>query len=267
MFWARRAVLWGLTLFLLDCRPSGPPRSVDLGALPEPEALLAQLRRQTAKRTNLRALGRITAFRSDERVRLKTVIVAQRPRSFRVETLTPFEQPVDVMTSNGEQLWLLREGRLFAGPATPENVARLLPLPMRPEELVETMLGGVPVSSGFRPTKVEMDEDERWKLELEGPFGEKGRLRIDPGSLRVLEAELRTDGGELRTSVTFEGFKTAEDGGPAVPTSIRVSVPPKDVKLRIRLRETETDVPISPGLFEMNAPRGASPEPFSNLPG
>ena len=229
---------------------------------PGPEALLKQLRRKSANRTNLRALGRLTALTPDGRVRLRAVFVAERPRSFRVETLTPFEQPVDVMVSDGERLWLLREGRLFEGPATSDNVARVLPLPLLPEEIVETLLGGVPVSKRFRPRAVSKDGD-RWVLSLTGPEGERGALRIDPRSLRVLQAELHAPSGELRTSVAFDGFTTASDGGPAVPTDIAVQVPPQKVQVRIRLRETETDVELPEGLFELKAPSGERPEPIS----
>ena len=228
---------------------------------PEPAALLASLRRQGEGRTNLRAMGRVTALGPDGRVRLRTVLVAERPRSFRFETLTPFEQPIDVMTSDGERLWLLRDGRLFEGPATPENVARLLPLPMRPAEVVETLLGGVPVSDRFAPERVE-PVDAGWRLHLRAPNGDRGVLLIEPRRRRVLEAELRDAAGQLLVGVRFDRFEPADDGGPAVPTAIEVEVPPRRTRVRLRLTEAETDVALPPALFVVRPPAGTRPEPF-----
>lgn len=244
------------------CRPGRPPAvGPDVGTPPDPATLLAQLRRQSEGRRNLRALGRVTMFGPEGRVRLQTVFVAERPRSFRFETLSPFEQPIDVMTSDGERLWLLSEGRLFEGPATSENVARLLPLPLRPEEVVEVFLGGVPVSERYRPVRVET-ADGRWRLVLEGPSGEEERLVVDPRSLRVLSAELEGADGQPRAAIEMSRFETAGDGGPAVPTEIEVRVPPRALDIRLRLRDPETDVDLPKGLFEMTPPPGTRPEPL-----
>ncbi|MEO1232963.1 MAG: DUF4292 domain-containing protein [Myxococcota bacterium] len=245
------------------CRPNAP--RVDLAGLPEPEALVETLRTQSEARRNLRAQGRVTAFGPEGRVRLKTVLLAERPGSFRVETLTPFEQPVDVMACDGARIWLLREGRLFAGPATPANVARLLPLPLRPDEIVETLLGGVPVPDGFTPTRIGV-EDDRWRLELEGPRGEQGVLRIRPEGPRVDRAQWLDVDGTLQVQVEFDDFEKAEDGGPPYPKSIRVEVPPSDTKVEIRLRDAETDVSLAGALFFIEPPPGQVPEPLGAQP-
>ncbi len=126
-----------LALFgvLTACHPAAPVKRADLAPLPAPEAALAELRAAGAKRQNLRALGRLTYFGEKGRVRLKAVLVADRPNRVRFETVSPLEQPLDVMTVDGSRLYLLSKEKLAIGPATPENVARLLPFPMHPEEL------------------------------------------------------------------------------------------------------------------------------------
>lgn len=59
------------------------------------------------------------------------------------------------MTSDGERLWLLSRGSAREGPATPENMARLVPIPLRASELVDVLLGGVPISDRYKPVRVE----------------------------------------------------------------------------------------------------------------
>lgn len=248
-------------VLLVGCHPASGPRSADLGDLPEPAALLASLRRQADGRTNLRALGRVTARGPDGRIRLRAVLVAERPGRFRFETLTPFEQPIDVMTSDGARLWFLHEGRLYEGEATPDNVARLLPLPMTPPEVVETLLGGVPVSGRFEPVRVE-PTDDGWWLRLEGPGGEQGRLLIEPSRLRVLEARLSDSAGKPLTRVEFDRFAPGTDGGPSVATSIEVRIPPRELEVRIRFTDVETGVDLPSGLFVIDPPPGVRPEPL-----
>lgn len=243
------------------CHPATGPRGPDVSDRPTPSELLDSVRRQGEGRSNLRAMGRVTANGPDGRVRLRTVLLAERPGRFRFETLTPFEQPIDVMTSDGERLWYLHEGRLFEGPATPDQVARLLPLPMSPAEVVETLLGGAPVSERFEPDTLETS-DEGWWLHLRGPDGAQGRLLVEPGRLRVLEAHLHDRLGQLVTKVRFDRFEPGKDGGPSVPTSIEVEVPPRELEVRIRLTEFETGVKLDPSLFVIEPPPGVAPEPL-----
>ena len=251
-------------LFLLgslsSCRLHQRSSMVDT-VIPEPAILLEHLRRQSLGRSNLRAIGRVTIFGPEGRLRLRTVLVAERPRSFRVETLTPFEQPVDVMCSNGDQLWLLREGHLFVGPATEEHISRVLPLPLRPEELVEVLLGGVPISAHFEPVSLE-EQRGYWRLKLQNADKEVGFLSVDPDTLRVVEAQLFAADGSVRVEIHFEGFTKAADGGPAIPTRIRARVPPQELDVRIRLREAETDVKLGSEVFEMHAAPHIAVEPF-----
>lgn len=261
---SRLALALFAPLLFSACHSGTGPQNADLSGAPEPAELLAQLRRLGAERTSMRSDGRVTAFGPEGRIRLRAILVAQRPSAFRVETLTPFEQPIDVMVSGGERLWLLSGGTLYEGAATAENVARLLPMPLRPEEVVETLLGGVPLSDRFVPTRVD-DEDGRWVLVLDGPGGETGRLRVDPGTLRVLEAEVLEASGEARVKVRLDGYERAEDGGPAVPLHIDVEVPSRELEVRIRLQQPETNVEMPESIFEMAPPPGAEPAPIESF--
>lgn len=250
---------------LLPACQSGPP-NLDLSGAPSPEALLDNLRKQAQTRQNLRALGRVTANTPEGRIRLRTVVLAERPGRFRFETLTPFEVPIDVMTSDGEQLWYLHESRLYTGPATAENVALLLPLPMRAPEVVDTLLGGAPVSERFVPVRVESDPT-RWILVLlnSSPTGPEGlTLWIEPDRLRVTRAQLKNR-DDIITDVRFDRFETFQDQGPELATSLEIKFPKAKSEVRLRLTETETDVPLNPALFRIDPPAGSSASPLTEL--
>jgi outer membrane lipoprotein-sorting protein len=250
---------------MISCRPA-PMKTADLGPLPTAEAALAELRQKNGTRKNMRALARVTYFGPKGRARVKAALLAERPSSFRVETISPFEQPIDVMASDGSKLWLLSEKRLREGPATPENIARLLPLAMNPEEVVDTLLGGVPTSSRFSPKTLEWAEDgEHWVLTLEDG-SEESRLIIDPVQKVVEKMTLGLPGQKPRLSVEFEDFEQIAESAGEMPHKIHIELPDRGLDVRIKLEDAEVDVPLAAELFRIDAPPGMHPEPLVQAP-
>lgn len=257
-----------LALFgvLTACHPAAPVKRADLAPLPAPEAALAELRAAGAKRQNLRALGRLTYFGEKGRVRLKAVLVADRPNRVRFETVSPLEQPLDVMTVDGSRLYLLSKEKLAIGPATPENVARLLPFPMHPEELVDTLLGGVPTSARFTPSKIAWnDAGDRWLLTLDGVAGDSAVVTADPVRRVVVAMDLRDAGGNVRMGVTFEDFEVAGDSG-ELPRTIHVKMPGRDLEVDLKLKEVDVNVALDDALFTIVPPEGITPERLDSPP-
>ncbi|MEM7677942.1 MAG: hypothetical protein AAF449_18240, partial [Myxococcota bacterium] len=144
------------------------PSDRHAGSVPLPTAAEALQRLQAvgADRKTIRAAGRVTYYGDKGRVRVRMEVVAERADRFRVATVSPFEQPIDVMTCDGDQLWLLSNGALRRGSATPSNVARLLPLPLYPSEIVDTLMGGIPTGEGVKAEKIDAAADGRWRLTL-----------------------------------------------------------------------------------------------------
>lgn len=188
------------------------------------------------------------------------VLAAQRPAAVRIETLSPLEQPIDVMVSNGQRLWLLSNGQLREGPATPENVGRVLPFPMGVRSLVETLLGGIPADT-FEATTLELDEDGAYVLGLlDKASGARVQASVDPASLAVLSADF----GE--THIAFEDLAEVAPVTGLFPKKIHVEVPKRDLDVRIQLKELELNVPLPEELFRIQAPPGVTPELLPSPP-
>ena len=266
--WIGWGALWtsAMSITLLGC-PRTPVRKPNTAPLPKPEEALQLLKKGAADRRSLRALGKVTYFGKEGRVRVKAALLAERPGSFRVETISPFEQPIDTMTCDGERLWLLSQGRLREGPATPENIARLLPLLMRPEEVVSTLLGGVPLGDSFQVRSLEWAEDQvHWLLSMENNFKEVGLLKIDPARKVVEEMSLTGPDGKVRLKVDFDGFELAEQtGATEFPRKIQIEMPEEKMDVKIKLVEFEVNVPLQKTLFKLNPP-GITPEPLGSQP-
>lgn len=239
------------------CRPA-EVRPPEVTAMPAPEVVLSELRAAGAGKSSLRAEGRVTYFGEKGRVRLKAVILGERPGHFRIETLSPFEQPVDVMACDGARLWLLSGDRLREGPATPENIARLLPLPLYPEEVVDVLLGGVPSGDRFQATQVEAAEGGLWRLHLAGTHGERAQLLVDPVAKMVRRLALLDTEGKDRVTVDFGDFAVPEGSadGREMPQGIVVKLPGRDFDVTIKLTKAQVDVALDPTLFRITPPAG-----------
>jgi len=254
-----------LCLALLAGCPPNRPQNPDVRPLPTPDEARRQVDEGARSRKTLRAQGRVTYFGDEGRVRLGLVEVVERPARFRLETLSPLEQPIDVMVSDGERLSLLRNGQLHEGPATPENVARLLPLPLRPHEIVDVLLGGVPLSDTFKPLGIDWAESpaDHWKLTLAGPGGEVAELTIDPVRRVVIRAIIKRADQKVRMEVQFDDF--LGDRAP-FPRTVEIKMPDRNLEVSLKLKEVEVDVAIDPSLFVLKAPPGVAVIPLPTPP-
>jgi outer membrane lipoprotein-sorting protein len=237
--------------------PRGPGPALVAASPVSTSSVVARLRATAAARTTLRAEGRVTYFGEGGRVRAGLVVVAERPGRLRVETLSPLEQPLEVLTTDGARLWWLSRGVLHEGPATPENLARLLPIALYPEDLVELLLGGLPGpdrigAAVFVPT----DGPSRGALTLELPAGRSARLDVDVDAGRVERWTLSSAAGpdwivELRDHV-------AVPGGGELARTLDLRDLRRDVEIDIKLRGVELGGAVDPALFRLEPPAGTS---------
>ncbi len=244
------------------CRPTVGPQLVPPGALPSPESALNALRATAAGRQTIRAAGRVTYYGDKGRVRVRLELLAERPDRFRIETISPLEQPIDVMTCDGDELWLLSEGELRRGPATPDNVARLLPLPLAPSEVVDTLLGGIPTGEDWRADELTQRRDGFWRLVVSRRTrSERAVLTVDPGRQVVTAASLERPAGRPFLDVTFDDFLELSRGG-FYPEKIRMKLPGRDADVRLKFKQPQINAELSPVLFKMTPPPGRRTQPL-----
>jgi hypothetical protein len=242
----------GLALFGLACalacrgaEPAGPP--------PAPGALYASLVRTATATRTLRTEGRVTYWGNEGRVRLRTIVLAERPDRFRVETLTPFEEPIDVVASDGARIWWLSRSDLKVGPATATRLGEVLPLPLAPRGVVDVLIGGVPTSTAWRPVEVEPGRDGTWTLSMVDMSGHRARLSVDRDAPRVRRISLPARAEQPAIEVELSDH----DG--LVARDIDLRVPSRDLEVQIRLRSPEYGVVLPEALFRVQPPPGRTP--------
>ncbi|MFN3197316.1 MAG: LolA family protein [Bradymonadia bacterium] len=223
------------------------------------EALAALKARGEAIQT-VNAMASLEAWREDDRVKFRQFLLMQRPDKLRVDTLSPFDQPLVITTSDGQtvSVYSLEKKQFLQGPATPQNLARLLNLKMDGEELVALVGGGVPLVTPVRKS-ITWDADEgRWRLEIEG-VRRRQHLELEPERLRVTSTTV-WQGDAVQYTV-----KMGQYGGtpPAeVPQRLRVEVPSEKLRVDITVKDFTLNEEMDPEAFTLTPPGGITVEPL-----
>lgn len=229
------------------------------GALLEPARLRAALAERRQGTRSVRGEARLELFTEEGYAPHSQVIVAERPGRLHMEALSPFDMPVAVLTSDGDrfQLYSLQEGVFYHGPATPENLARIIPLPLSPTDLVEVLLGGAPLLPDAG--RVRWDgRTGQYVFTLTDASGHVQELRLAPDTLDVLSSRVETPGGKLLYSLQFEDHEFSD--GVRLPRRLRFEMPSREVEVELRWKDVEVNARIPPEAYTQEPPRGVRQE-------
>ena len=185
---------------------------------------LALLADRSSEFTDLRALADIVLTRGRERQRLRGVLLVKAPSSIRFEALAPFGPPLLLVA--------IHEGRVTAynavkneahvGPANAEAVAKVLGLPLNPEDLVAALAGRVAPPPDLRSAELLPPDDAGPSLSLVSVGGRRRVwLDLETGVVRQLEIfgspfnaliKYRRDGAGVLTGFDLEAAQSYVTG-------------------------------------------------------
>ncbi|MFO0582768.1 MAG: DUF4292 domain-containing protein [Anaeromyxobacter sp.] len=178
-------------------------------------------------------------------------LAAERPGRLHVETLDFFGNVAAVLVAADGRFALLdqREKVFYRGRATPENLARLVPLPLTAEELVAVLCGGAPLDGA--PVAAEPGRGTV-RLDLAGPAGE-ATLHVGEGAA-IERAEVRPAG---RPAWSVRGDVWRQHAGARLPTDLELRSTSPRVKLSLHWKDLEVNGALDPALFRLEPPPGA----------
>jgi len=132
------------------------------GPPPDPGALYIEAKKAHGVPETLSCDAKAFVEAPENAGRYALHVSVKRPVSIRIEALTPMGDPAAVLVADQGRFALLdlRNNVFYRGPATPENLSRLIPAPLRDEELVALITGDIPELPGGRPT--ETGTGSRW---------------------------------------------------------------------------------------------------------
>ena len=228
--------------------------------------LLEQVRETQAKVRSVRGSARVGVSSSEVSGSLAAWLAAEKPDRVRIETFDFFGSPDAVLVAAGGRFSLYdpRAGVLYRGEATPENLGRLLPLPLPAAELATLICGSAPLLDG-RAVAAEPDGGAM-RLELAGDGGRELLWIGEGASVQAARLEPRPGSAAQPWQVSFEAFRRR--AGWRMPGDAELRAPKAKVTLRWK-GDLEVNSGIEPATFRLDPPRGARVvdlDPGADLP-
>lgn len=225
----------------------------------DPAPLIAKVKARDAAITSLSGALKIEAWQDGERIKLRQFFAVQAPDKLRIDLLSPFEQPLVTLTSDGRTLAIydLEKKRFFRGPASNANLARLIPVKLAPDSLAALLRGTLPIIAHETAT-VAWDGEHGWyQLDLVGK-SRRQRIHFEPEGLRITEA--REWRGETQIYRAQLGDWSGA-GATALPRRMRLTAP-GDVRVDALVVDAEVNPELPAEAFVLPPPEGIAVEPL-----
>jgi len=247
-------LLWFIFLSIVSL---GCPKRVEtgrLGAAIDPKEVLDLTSKVEGQVLSIKGEGRLRVEAPGSKGAPQVFVAAARPAFLRFEVLGFFGQPEAILVSNGKSFALLQndQRKYFRGPASPENISRLLPVVLPGPELVRILLGAAPRGAAEDYSAQPLDDGQVVLVTLSGGQHNQ-KLWIRQRDDRVLKSEVR---GPVSYDLLFEDFQAK---GPInFPHKITLFASSASAVLELRYREVGVNVDLEPSLFKLTPPEGAN---------
>ena len=203
----------------------------------------------------------VELWENNKRVSVRQLFAAQAPNRLRMDTLTPFEQPLATIIFN-EQLLSVHDrenNRFIIGEASPKNFERLTKLRLKPREMSTLLNGQVP---RIKKTggKVSWDEIKgRAKLVLNNEeyqeiitFDEKDKTP------RMVEFYQEN---KLLIRIFLADYSKEE---PKVPQRLKLKIPSSQVVVNTTLVDYTLNPKLPARAFQITTPPGLEAQDFGD---
>jgi hypothetical protein len=252
-----------LPLSLCAC-PAPIPRPAD--ALQDPHELLQAIEAATNEIHSARMKDvRLDWYGAQGRLSLRQTLLFQQPDRLRVQTYIPgFDGVAGVLVCACGRFAFhdRQEDIYYYGPATAQNVARVLPLGLSCRDLGQVLLGGAPhdrLRDGQPRASLAWDDDTgRYRLVLEPQAGQDAGARI---VLQVRHKDWRVT--QMNTTAGTQTLYqyTADDFAPVqgflLPQQRRFLLEPSGDDFSLTAKDTQINPDLPPELFQLAPPDGS----------
>lgn len=246
-----------LALFSLFCLAACAHR-IDFGPwgqIEDPERILEVIQGRYQEVSGLVGRGRLGIQSPQGSGSLRMAIEASKPGFLYLETADILGFARGTFATNGANFYFFRpdENLFLTGPAERDRIGELLPLPLSPAEMVEALLGQIPILSHER-IRMELDEREgAYLIEIRSADGAEQRIRVGTRDLRLLSVE--TLGAPL-LDARLSRHEEILPGNP-FPRELLLRTPDRQTELRIRYTDIELNPSVDPSTFILNPPPDA----------
>jgi outer membrane lipoprotein-sorting protein len=249
-----------LGLALTSCNKRFPPPE---NALESPEQLreAIDVRLEQVETARFREVV-LDYFGEKERVKVRQLILVERPDMLRVQTRIPgTDEILSLLVTDGEQFAMHERdsNKYYTGRPTPENINRLLPVDLSATDVVRVMLGGAPWDRFARePGEPQLEwntETGRYRYWVETDDGGELSMEVRHTDYAVVEVVEKDASGELVYMFETDDWERTESI--ALPAYRRFEWPARDLDFSLDVGETQVDVDLPDSLFKLAPPPGS----------
>jgi outer membrane lipoprotein-sorting protein len=199
----------------------------------------------------------------------KLEILAERPGRVRFTGLSPTDDMVSVLSTDGDRFVYFQRGAsvCHVGRACASNVGRFVTLPLESDELVGALVGRPPIIPFERATMTWDRQVGAYLLELTGgasglelSHGRVQKLWVAHADGRILRTAL-LDAGRTRVDIRYSDF--AVTTGQLLPRRLDVRLARDETDLRLDFRDIDIPPDLEDEAFRFTCPAGTILEELS----
>lgn len=255
--WA--ALLCGI--FLGGCRALPPPTPAR-PPIASPDELLSLLKARQEPLKSFAARARVTLI-SERSYSGLGLLKARMPATLRADIRDNFlGRSLLNFASDGVEVRVLfpKEAKLFWGPATPANLAPLIPPAVTLPQVLRLLTGALPLSEG-PPARWDYDQTQGWYLlEWQRPGGAlQERLWVEGKDLNPVKDEGYGDEGRRRFTATLGEYGRL---APGLPGKIILETETPKAELRLTYMEMALNPALTPDDLSLKTPAGVAEVPL-----
>lgn len=241
-------LLLALAVWLCGC-----PHRVEFGPAGEPksaEDLLTRVMAAESAVAGIKGDARLKVDSQKTKVVVTLFAAVSDPAFVHLEVLDFFGKPQAVLISDGARFTLYdgEKGKLFRGPATKENVSRLVPIALAPAELAAVLLGRAP-RLAYDALELGFDDAQGAFLVTLKAGAATQVLTVKPPSYRVIRSVVS---GRDTYDVEFDNI---EDVGSATyPRRVVLTSASTRVRVELNYKDVAVNELADPTLYDMTPP-------------
>ncbi len=227
----------------------------------DPAEVIALIAGSAGGPSTLAVEARATHYGAAGVIKGKLAAVVRRPGAIRFTALSPTDDVVSVMATDGDRFTAFERGAdvCYIGRACPENVGRFVPVAMETDQLAGALSGRPPLIAHGAETLTWDRRVGAYRLELEGQGGLLQRVWARHPAGEVVRAQLLRD-GQVTVDLTYDDHRVVD--GHRLPHRVDVKLARGDTDLRLVYRTVDVDLPLEDAAFALECPRGTRVEPL-----
>ena len=195
----------------------------------------------------------VEVWEKQKRVAVRQLFAAQPPHHMRMDTLTPFDQPLVTVIFNDQLLAVhdRENARFSVGEASSENFAKLTKVKMTPSEMSALLTGQVPriMTSGG---EVKWDAQRGKAVLTLMRENDRQVIYFDEKTLTPRLMELY-QAGQLTLRILLAQYTSGE---PRLPQRLRVELPRQSIRVELKLKDYRLNPSIPDRAFKVEPPPG-----------